>query len=315
MMYETEATPLVSVVMPSSRGGPWLEEAVRSVLAQTYSNWELLLVDNGLDHPLPPWIVDTKKIKVIQEARSGPSPARNAGISAALGSYVAFLDDDDRWLPHKLDVQVRALQGDPEASLCSCDLNMIDEAGDVIGSNITPARSYETLLRTGRGFMPSTMMCPLELVRSVGCFDENRRFVEDLVLCIRLLDTGPALVLGEVLADYRRHRGNSSRDYEGMNRASCELPRIERRRAVSERRMDRVLYSLRGEWVTRFVWGRSLPLRRRGSDCERSLSRGGGPSAPRSPPQSSCRARVLPAAETKARSSVSATFIVAASGR
>jgi glycosyltransferase involved in cell wall biosynthesis len=147
MMSETEATPLVSVVIPSSRGGPWLEEAVRSVLAQTYSNWELLLVDNGLDHPLPPWIVDTQKIKVIQEviqeSRSGPSPARNAGISAALGSYLVFLDDDDRWLPHKLDVQVRALQSDPEASLCSCELNMIDEAGDVIGSNITLARSYE----------------------------------------------------------------------------------------------------------------------------------------------------------------------------
>jgi len=223
---------------------------------QTYSNCELLLVDNGLDHPLPPWFVDTQKIKVIQEARSGPSPARNAGISAALGSYVAFLDDDDRWLPHKLDVQVRALQSSPEASLCSGDLNMIDEAGDVIGSNITLARSYETVLRTGWGFMPSTMMCALELVRSVGSFDESRRFVEDLDLCIRVLDVGPALVLGEVLADYRRHTGNSSRDYQGMNRASCELLRIERRRAVSERRMDRVLYSLRGEWVTRFVWGK-----------------------------------------------------------
>jgi hypothetical protein len=103
--------------------------------------------------------------------------------------------------------------------------------------------------------MPSTMMCPLELVRSVGSFDESRRFVEDLDLCIRLLDVGPALALGEVLADYRRHTGNSSRDYQAMNRASCELLRIERR-AVSERRMDRVLYSLRGEWVTRFVWGK-----------------------------------------------------------
>jgi glycosyltransferase involved in cell wall biosynthesis len=256
MMPETVVAPLVSVIIPSSRGGPWLEEAVRSVLAQTYSNWELLLVDNGLDHPLPSWIVDTKKVKVIQEARSGPSSARNAGISAALGHYVAFLDDDDRWMPHKLDAQVRALQRDPEASLCSCDMNTIDEAGAVIGCDITPAQSYEAVLRTGRGFMPSTIMCPLALVRSVGCFDESRRFVEDLDLCIRLLVAGPALVLDEVLTDYRRHTGNSSRDYRGMNRASCELLRTERRRAVGDRRMDRVLYSLRGEWVTRFVWGK-----------------------------------------------------------
>jgi glycosyltransferase involved in cell wall biosynthesis len=256
MTPETEEAPLVSVVMPSSRGGPWLEEAVRSVLAQTYSNWELLLVDNGLDHPLPSWIVDTKKIKVIQEAWSGPSAVRNAGISVARGRYVAFLDDDDRWLPHKLDAQVRALQGDPAASLCSCDLNVIDGAGEVIGCDITPSRSYESVLRTGRGFMPSTMMCPLALVRSVGCFDEHRRFVEDLDLCIRLLGTGPSLVLGEVLADYRRHTGNSSRDYEGMNKGTCELLRTERRRAVSERRVDRVLYSIRGEWATRFVWGK-----------------------------------------------------------
>src|ERR1700689_2131762 len=105
MMPETVVAPLVSVIIPSSRGGPWLEEAVRSVMAQTYSNWELLLVDNGLKHPLPSWIVDIEKVKVLHESRSGISFARNAGISAAQGRYVAFLDDDDRWRPHKLFAQ------------------------------------------------------------------------------------------------------------------------------------------------------------------------------------------------------------------
>jgi hypothetical protein len=111
--------------------------------------------------------------------------------------------------------------------------------------------------------MPSTIMSRLDLVRSIGCFDESRRFVEDLDLCIRLLVVGPALVLSEVLADYRRHAGNLSRDYRGMNRATCELLRVERRRAMRERRFDRVLYSLRGEFVTRFVWG-SVAFRRAG---------------------------------------------------
>jgi glycosyltransferase involved in cell wall biosynthesis len=226
-------------------------------MAQTYSNWELLLVDNGMKHPLPSWIADIEKVKVLHESRSGISFARNAGISAAQGRYVAFLDDDDRWRPHKLYAQVHALQSDPDASLCSCDLNMIDEAGAVIGCDIvTPARSYETVLRTGKGFMPSTIMSPIEMVRSVGCFDESRRFVEDLDLCIRLLVIGPALVAGEVLADYRRHTGNMSRDYRSMNRATCELLRAERRRAMSELRLDRVLLSLRGEMATRFVWGK-----------------------------------------------------------
>jgi glycosyltransferase involved in cell wall biosynthesis len=189
--------------MPSSRGGPWLEEAVQSVLAQTYSNWELLLVDDGLKYPLPTWIADIGNIKVLHESRRGISFARNAGIQAAKGCYVAFLDDDDRWRPEKLDAEVHALQSDPDASLCSCDLNMIYDAGAVIGCNKTSSRSYESVLRTGRGFMPSTIMSRLDLVRCVGSFDESRHFVEDPDLCIRLLVVGPALVFGEVLADHR----------------------------------------------------------------------------------------------------------------
>ncbi len=125
--------------MPSSRGGPWLEEAVQSVLAQTYSNWELLLVDNGLKWPLPAWITDIDKIKVLHESRSGISFARNAGILAAKGCYVALLDDDDRWRPQKLDAQVHALQSDPDASLCSCDLIIIDEvSGDRLQQDFLP---------------------------------------------------------------------------------------------------------------------------------------------------------------------------------
>jgi hypothetical protein len=104
--------------------------------------------------------------------------------------------------------------------------------------------------------MPSTIVTYLDLVRSVGGFDVTRRLAEDFDLWLRLLETGPALVLEERLVDYRQHGCNSSRDYLGMSRSLCELLRAARREARVSRRFDRMLYSLSGEWVTRWVWGK-----------------------------------------------------------
>lgn len=117
--------PLVSVIIPFLNAGQWLEEAVQSVIAQSYPHWELLLVDDGSreadttlakqfahDHP--------GKIKYLEHeghANKGVAVSRNKGIAAAQGDYIAFLDADDRWLPEKLANQLALFAQHPEVDM------------------------------------------------------------------------------------------------------------------------------------------------------------------------------------------------------
>src|SRR5918993_1644792 len=116
--------PLVSVIIIFFNTEEFLQEAIESVLAQRYGNWELLLVDDGSTdgstavaleyaerHPS-----DVLYLEHFGHQNQGPSASRNLGLSYARGEYVAFLDSDDVWLPYKLEEQVAILDAQPEAA-------------------------------------------------------------------------------------------------------------------------------------------------------------------------------------------------------
>jgi teichuronic acid biosynthesis glycosyltransferase TuaG len=119
---ETAVHELVSVIMPAFNAERYVAEAIGSVLAQTYTNLELIVVDDCSDDTTAriarEFSDKDARVRVIQsEGNSGPGPARNVGIANARGRYIAFLDSDDLWLPQKLAIQIAAMRR-TQASFC-----------------------------------------------------------------------------------------------------------------------------------------------------------------------------------------------------
>ena len=113
------ALPLVSVVMPAYNAGPYIEQAIRSVLEQDYPNIELIVVDDGSKDGTPEAVeaLFGDRVRVLRQKNGGPAAARNLGIRASNGTLLAFLDADDVWLPGKLQAQVSYMLAHPDIGL------------------------------------------------------------------------------------------------------------------------------------------------------------------------------------------------------
>ena len=117
-------SPLVSIIMPAYNASAFIAEAIRSVLDQTYSNWELIIVDDGSTDETPLVVrsfVD-KRVKYIRKERQGQSAARNTAMQRASGVYLSFLDADDLFLPRKLELQIKYLERQRSCGVCYADL-------------------------------------------------------------------------------------------------------------------------------------------------------------------------------------------------
>jgi glycosyltransferase involved in cell wall biosynthesis len=196
--------PEVSVVLPTRDRAYCLERAVASVAAQDFNNWELILVDDGSKDSTPmlrrgfadmlgPRFVD------LETGGKGASAARNAGIAAARGEYIAFLDSDDLWLPEKLGIQLEAMQRCQGAGMCFTDFTGFDDAGAVFltGHSISPeldGNAYPALLYVEHNCVttPSVMVRRTVLDRAGG-FDESMRLCEDIDLWTRIARIAPVI--------------------------------------------------------------------------------------------------------------------------
>ncbi len=110
--------PVVSVIIPTYNRADMLDEALRSVFAQTYKDFEVIVVDDGsTDHTRS--VVDKypHRVRYVHQENQGHALAKNTGIAAADGGYIAFLDDDDTWLPRKLELQMDVLENNPDVDL------------------------------------------------------------------------------------------------------------------------------------------------------------------------------------------------------
>lgn len=110
--------PGVSVVVPTCDRPDLLGRSVASILTQTFDDFEVIIVDDGTHRPVPDGMFTDPRVRIIPSGGAhGPGPARNRGIDTARGEYVAFLDDDDLWLPQKLEASVDALRENPDAGV------------------------------------------------------------------------------------------------------------------------------------------------------------------------------------------------------
>jgi glycosyltransferase involved in cell wall biosynthesis len=207
--------PLVSVVVSTNRGGPYLAEALDSVAAQTYPHWELTLIDNGSPEPHAIDRIAGARpgVRVIHQGDRGVSIARNVGIAASSGEFIAFLDDDDVWAPDRLQRQVSALTAQPDAVVCYSSLWYLASDGSRIGSgNHQRAESSEDILSGKRTPSIITMTIRREALDRVGGFDPSLGWAEDHDLTYRLAYEGPFAFVDAELVGYRRHDSNVTND-------------------------------------------------------------------------------------------------------
>jgi glycosyltransferase involved in cell wall biosynthesis len=211
--------PLVSVIIPTYNRAKYLVEAVNSVLAQTFSDYEIIVVDDGSTdntrEVLQPLMSDTRIHYVYQENR-GESAARNHGIYLAAGKYIAFLDSDDLFTPTKLEKQTAYLNTHPEVAFVhSCFVRFDDQDADLgyrDTSRITGEVYPDLLLDWSVLIPPSCVMLRAEILKHVGGFDEELRWGPDLDMWRRITKAYPVGVVPKALTKMRTHAGNVSGD-------------------------------------------------------------------------------------------------------
>jgi glycosyltransferase involved in cell wall biosynthesis len=209
--------PTVSVVIPTYNRSDYILEAVESVLAQTYHDYEIIVVDDGstddTDKVLGPLIKDGK-IRYVYQENLNKSAARNHGIRLAKGKYIAFLDSDDLFLPKKLEKQVLFLDKNPEIALVHSWHRKFDDAGNHLGTRDTSRFSgwvYPEILLTWSVLMAvPCMLVRAEVLADVGGFDEDVLWGEDLDIWRRITMRYPIDLIPEVLTEVRVHPGNLS---------------------------------------------------------------------------------------------------------
>jgi hypothetical protein len=205
------SAPEVTVVIPSYNGARYLGEAIESVLAQSHPSVETIVVDDGSVDETGSLVASYgDRIRCVRQENRGLAAARNSGVRAAGGAYVAFLDHDDRYLPEKIARQVAVFRERPEVGLVHTGWHFIDELGRRLGQRgWSPAEGdvLEPLL-LGNLVHPGAVMVRRDRLLEVGGFDEARTGLEDWDLWLRLSVRG--LRWGRVdaaLLEYRVHPG------------------------------------------------------------------------------------------------------------
>ena len=213
--------PLVTIVIPVYNGARFLREAVESALGQTYRPVEIVAVDDGsTDDSAAILAAYGGRITVVHQANAGVAAARNRGIAAGRGPWVAFLDQDDLWDPRKLETQLLGTrEGD---DVIHCNARVIDEAGNVVAdSRSKPQRKAPPGLANIIAYRPMCMCTVLvrrDALLSVEGFDSANRFgTDDWQLWLALAATGRRFrYVDQVLASYRVHGSNVSSDWRRM---------------------------------------------------------------------------------------------------
>jgi len=183
--------PKVSVVIPTHNRPELLKRAIKSVLNQTYQDFEIIVVDDG-DVSVEDVVksFSNSRVKYIKHKipHQGGSAARNTGIKASKGEYIAFLDDDDEWLPKKLEIQMKKFEktGEDVGFCFSAVRNILDDREENSEVPEGIANYYELALRRFKGFLTVTLIVKKFVFDKVGFFDDMLPSHQEVDLMIRI---------------------------------------------------------------------------------------------------------------------------------
>ncbi|SMD36473.1 Glycosyltransferase involved in cell wall bisynthesis [Reichenbachiella faecimaris] len=236
--------PLVSIITPAYNAGKYIHETINSVLSQTYSAWEHIIVDDGSSDNTEAVVkkFEDDRIILISQCNSGMGAARNKAISASKGVYLTFIDADDCWLPNKLNEQVQLLE--------NSDIGLTFSGGyyfdlierpitipkiDDLGHNLTSSLVLKNIIS-----IPSVML-RTNLLRKIGGFDSDPSLgiVADYELWIRICQLNVRIVSTPELNlfKYRIHEGQSTYEDKLLNTTLSVvrmLDKLKKEKLISE---------------------------------------------------------------------------------
>lgn len=234
-VHSVAATPTVSVIIPAYNVAQYIAETLDSVFAQTFSGFEVIVINDGspdtdeFERVIEPY---RERICYIKQENGGASSARNAGLRVAKGEFIAFLDADDLWLAEYLEAQVQFIQEQ------NCDLVCADAL--ITGESPDAGKTYmETLMETApasgdvtflqlvsaeRSLITSGVVARRDRILEVGLFDLTLRNAQDFDLWLRLARHGARLAYQRrVLLEYRTRQGSLTGDAINSHRRELRV--------------------------------------------------------------------------------------------
>lgn len=236
-------TPAITVVIPAWNAAWCVGRAIDSVLAQTFTDFELVVIDDGsTDDTASVLAFHGSRIRVVSQPNGGLASARNAGIRAARGEYVAFLDADDWWLPEKLARQIALMRKQPWLAFCSTAVRVETPQGQPLpewhcghcgGHSVLESIFSANAFVAGSG---SAVLVRREALIRSGGFDESLRSLEDIDLWMRLAVLGGYGCIDECLAVILKRPDSMSRNLQVMREAASRVMRKNRHLLPAGRR-------------------------------------------------------------------------------
>jgi glycosyltransferase involved in cell wall biosynthesis len=223
---------LVSVVIPCHNQAGFLSEAIRSVHAQTLPAGEIIVIDDGSTDGSRAVAAGNAEVTVISQPQRGLAAARNRGLAESRGSFVVFLDADDRLLPEALRANLEQLAGHPSCALAAGHCRIIDGGGGVVAEYPQRVASGDLYLELAKGnfiAMPGTVMYRRSAVEKLGGFDSSVDAAADYDLYLRVALHFGIVVHASLIGEYRWHGGNMSNDPALMLAATLRVMRRNRR--------------------------------------------------------------------------------------
>lgn len=203
---------LVSIIMPSYNTGRFIAETIRSVLAQTYANWELLIVDDcsgdNTDEAVEPFLTDARIRYFKNDANSGAAVSRNRALREAKGRWIAFLDSDDLWEPEKLEKQIRFMEENGR-SFSYTNYREIDENSEFNGRTVSGPKKI-TKIGMYNYCWPGclTVMYDANAIGLIQIVDIKKN--NDYAMWLKVVQKADCYLLDENLARYRKRSGSIS---------------------------------------------------------------------------------------------------------
>ncbi len=218
-----------SVIIPSYNSAAFIAEGVESVLAQTCTDFELIVVDDGssdnIAEVLAPY---SDQLTFVQQSNAGSAAARNHGIRLAKGACIAFLDADDLWMPDKLERQLVCFANHPEAGMVYGPHLRVEKDGIERPSRreALPSGQIFAELFFKNWVATSSVVLTRETVETVGVFDESLRRAQDHDLWLRVAHAYPCYALDWPVVKFRARDGSASTDREPLH--ACVIRIIEK---------------------------------------------------------------------------------------
>jgi glycosyltransferase involved in cell wall biosynthesis len=250
--------PIVSVVVPTFNRLRFLQQAIESLYAQTFTDWELIIADDGSDPETRQYLqslANRPRVTVLWLAHTGrPSIVRNAALRRAAGEYVAFLDSDDLWAARKLERQLETLRARSNCRWSYTAFLRVDAGGTPLPEEtVRPWVPYEgdifeQVVTTRASIRTPSVLATRQLIAQAGGFDEAMRSAEDYDLWMRLALLSEVAIVDEPLVYVRLHDDNHTREWQsaylGRDRSLSRgqaLVNSARRSLLREERMRNAL--------------------------------------------------------------------------